>query len=114
MNTQDQKLLEMAARAAGAEKVTIQLYNGLERDSFWLDSSEWNPIEDDSDAFRLAVELGIGFIPDYEVGEVNTTYMIGRYGYNTNEEFESCPLSATRRAIVRAAAAIGKQLEGKV
>ena len=71
----------------------------------------WNPLIDDGDALRLAVKLGIEIIPDLQVNEVRTAFMVGSYGYNTAEEIGTDPLAATRRAIVRAAAEIGRRMK---
>lgn len=112
----DKELLTLAAKAVGfnVKAVSVDIddnFDGLvvgaknTKQKVW-----WNPLSNDGDALRLAVDLGIGFMPDYEVGEANTCYMIGRCGYNTNEEFNTDPHAATRRAIVRAAAAIGAEL----
>ena len=54
--------------------------------------------------------MGIEIIPDLQVNEVLTAFMVGSYGYNTAEEIGTDPLAATRRAIVRAAAEIGRQM----
>lgn len=110
----DRQLLELAAKAA---KRTFH-WDG---DVLVLDDpqphecSAWNPLTDDGDALRLAVKLAIAVTPhpiyrhpkhsveasrkplDYAQGEV-----IELYGDD--------PCAATRRAIVRAAAAIGKSL----
>ena len=93
----DRELLEFAAKAAGYKKRFVH-YLG------------WNPLTDDGDALRLAVKLGIEIIPDLQVNEVLTAFMVGSYGYNTAEEIGTDPLAATRRAIVRAAAEIGRQM----
>ena len=101
----DRELLELAAKAAGYE----YLWN---IDSLLIkgSSGRWNPLTDDGDALRLAVKLGIEIIPDLQVNEVLTAFMVGSYGYNTAEEIGTDPLAATRRAIVRAAAEIGRQM----
>ena len=93
----DREMLEFAAKAAGYKKRFVH-YLG------------WNPLIDDGDALRLAVKLGIEIIPDLQVNEVLTAFMVGSYGYNTAEEIGTDPLAATRRAIVRAAAEIGRQM----
>lgn len=67
----------------------------------------WNPLTDDGDALRLAVKLGIHlqFAMDYAVayaGSVHAKQFTERCG--------SDQYAATRRAIVRAAAEIGRAL----
>ena len=72
-------------------------------------TSYWKPLTDNSDAFQLAVELRIElfFFPDrvetHVAGErIPPVKVISREPLNNN------PYAATRRAIVRAAAAIGE------
>ena len=63
---------------------------------------ENNPLNDDALALRLAVKLGLGirfYLDGVGVGEE----------YEMNQED---PYAATRRCIVRAAAAIGESLDG--
>ena len=112
----DKELLKLAAKAAGIELSggdhgdILRVYftdphNGLRR------YTEWNPLEDDGDAFRLAVKLQIHFArydnyisacpleqPDDEQTEWNSPHK------SQNE--------AARRAIVRAASEIGKNMGG--
>lgn len=120
----DRELLELAAKAAGhtlgdgwnecGEDYGL-IINGTGRG----DGDFWNPLTDDGDALRLAVKLGISTLP-YPVykhearhsvmakqrrrsdtlREKNPTEVIELYGDD--------PYSATRRAIVRAAAEIGQ------
>ena len=83
----DRELLELAAKASGL------LYMG-------------NPLADDGDALRLAVKLHLcvtSFTDEQMVG-----YVINGEGYNVHELPGTDPYAATRRAIVRAAADIGK------
>jgi hypothetical protein len=86
----DRELLELAAKASG------------EWPESWRDSeayftgvlSRWNPLEDDGDAFRLMVALGIR--PEFD-------------GYA--ELAMQDELYKTRRAIVRAASQISLGME---
>lgn len=78
----DRELLELAAKAIG-----IDYWFGKEG------TVEWNPLTDDGDALRLAVK--IEWIPS----------RVEVVGLSMNED----PYAATRRAIVRAAAAMGKE-----
>lgn len=104
----DRELLELASKAAGDEVWTDcdgSLYTGEPE-------RPWNPLTDDGDALRLAVNFGIEIHPDREVGEVVTAFCVRNpalVGLNTIEEFNSDEMAPTRRAIVRAAAEIGKQ-----
>ena len=75
MNKHDIELLEAAAKAAGAtdthqwsDKFAASFKGGL-------GLQKWNPLDDDGDAFRLAVKLAIAVCPDHEVVEAGTDYM---------------------------------------
>ena len=95
----DRELLELAAKAAG-----YTFTYGKE----WWDEYElqvhgirWNPLTDDGDAFRLAVKLELNVLVGVaQDGE-------GRIIVETSLDD---PYVATRRAIVRAAAEIGKEM----
>ena len=71
----------------------------------------WNPLENDGDALRLAVDLGLVI----EVGYAARGFLVVRTNTDNWQEFREAwgndPYAATRRAIVRAAAAIGKELK---
>jgi hypothetical protein len=78
----------------------------LHPSGFGQQTASWNPLEDDADAFRLMVALGITVGPESadvigkslcRVSWLNRTRSLGEYG-------DGDPLVATRRAIVRAAA----------
>ncbi len=99
----DRELLELAAKAAGIrlewdgppDKWQPMYYEGKTYHSF-------DPLEDDGDALRLAVQLGITFRRfGHKVSAVGTT--------QCDEYVGDDPYAATRRAIVRAAAEIGRQ-----
>ena len=107
----DRELLELAARAAGIE------YNDRYGKGLWLgefySGKEWNPLTDDGDALRLAVKCGIGFIIDTDFVNVYRCGL-GRPVVDVCEyyiEHTGDKQSATRRAIVRAAAEIGKNMK---
>ena len=113
----DKELLELAAKAAGLEgyeyvEETEFTYESMQRrnagfaedDFFELQADVWSPLTDDGDALRLAVKLELYvFIDDKKthVDSHETTVL---------ERFKNCPYTATRRAIVRAAAEIGAKL----
>ena len=111
--TTDKELLELAAKAAGIDIVPCTC-----SDARWPfkhhevksgKHGHWNPIVDDGDALRLAVNLQLGIsIPPVVDGriEVVTFYgpIISIVEYPQNNDRNA----ATRRAIVRAAAEIGK------
>ena len=110
---EDKELLELAAKAAG---ITGSWHrSGYVAYSGWSDSI-FDPLNDDGDAFRLAVELRIDVSHD-EVGMKSFVYARTVFNDETHiglsEIFddESERLYRTRRAITRAAAQIGKEME---
>jgi hypothetical protein len=107
----DRQLLEDAAKAAGI-KLVFGPY-GVPRDCTgmapamnMLSAEVWNPIDDDGDALRLAVALGISVSQEKRNGCVFCDANEGKV--TADEEFGTDPYAATRRAIVRAAAEIGR------
>jgi hypothetical protein len=78
----DKELLELAAKAADYR--------------YWQIEDIWNPLTDDGDALRLAVKLCLLDNHEIAIAPVNVWH-------------GDDPYAATRRAIVRAAAEIGKQ-----
>ena len=106
----DRKLLEMAAKAAGITIKPVEIKNvefaGDDRFiGYSTDPHEWlrgwfNPLTDDGDALRLAVALRMDLnINDGECDVFTADSFYNGRGKDT--------LETTRRAIVRAAAAIG-------
>lgn len=104
----DRELLELAAKAAGIVLDYGRNVTGIPPSSLhYLDAPYWAPLTDDGDALRLAVELELDV--DHEP---KGTYVWSRQ--LDDFVFEQCGsgrLDATRRAIVRAAAAIGERME---
>ena len=95
----DRELLELAAKAA---KIEINfLANGDCWSGSYAGGFDWNPLTDDGDALRLAVKLE-RFADDNFWNRVFSC----RNGF----DFGVDEHAATRRAIVRAAAEIGKGL----
>lgn len=108
----DNELLLLAAKAAGATP-----YNwDTSRDGLFISNGvpillaggdpdgDWNPLDDDGQALRMAVRLGMLF-----------TYMHDRFElfqrfYRQELDQDRKPTVATRRAIVRTAAEIGKNM----
>lgn len=126
--TADKELLELAAKAAGirlvgpTDKYIAQHNKGSA--AFIIDNdqggnSNWNPLTDDGDALRLAVklELTVEHITNIkgvrivwiELGFLIERGLIGSGFDVVNENANTDPYAATRRAIVRAAAAIGAE-----
>jgi hypothetical protein len=63
----------------------------------------WNPLEDDGDAFRLAIKLGI----EHSWNSIGYATAHWHMGANMIAEYGNDPFDAVRRAIVRAAVDIG-------
>ena len=102
----DRELLKMAARAAG--------YNAFPGHAAQMMDSGWNPLSNDGDALRLAVDLRIDVYP-WISEEDPTSSAMARNGHGFRAiEFASknrgCRYAATRRAITRAAAEIGRSM----
>ncbi len=92
----DRELLEYAAKAAGVEVLTDYRYSSDK--GIWCGFGDspyawWNPLADDGDALRLAMKLGIP---------------VGVFANYASIANDSDHFAATRRAIVRAAAEIGR------
>jgi len=97
----DRELLEMAAKAAeiGPKLCYESARNCLrigDRKSYWL----WSPLTNDGDALRLASKIML----TVEFGNNCVIWPIEVNGEGHD------PLIATRRAIVRAAAEIGRTM----
>lgn len=96
----DKELLELAARAAG---VTLR-YNSIgTQDARYA----WKPLEDDGEAFRLAVKMGFRIIVDYDLSRSHA-YCDASGRWVTSPHNDN-PVDATRRAVVGLAAEIGRQ-----
>jgi hypothetical protein len=92
----DRELLELASLAADVE------YDPDNEHLF-----HWNPLDDDGDALRLAVKLQID-IKQY--GDHVVAWFDGGFIGTGRIPYDGYPCAATRRAIVRAAALIGKTI----
>ncbi len=95
------ELLELAAKAAGYEYAKNGGYiivDGIPRN--------WNPLSDDGDALRLAVRLEM----DVSFG-LRGAVVEQSHGRKVQELDDNEPYVATRRAIVRAAAEIGRSMK---
>lgn len=96
------RLLELAARAFGIDVTRCLQYEDGAFD--WPGKAgRWDPLTNDGDALRLAVKLNM----QVAVGVVLAP------GLDVIIDSAEDPYAATRRAIVRAAAAIGEQMENK-
>jgi hypothetical protein len=107
----DRELLELAAKAAGYEWTGYFGDDEVECQYFDIGLGEevvpWNPLTDDGDALRLAVKLVIGV--EWGPGTVDVSWG-GAPTKFLYEDSETDPYAATRRAIVRAAADIGRNM----
>ena len=109
----DRELLELAAKAAGIEVERSRLTDPAHKDMLIKNSfrnpfqsyGPWNPLTDDGDALRLSVQckIDVKHYDGYVVAWFDAFFGTGRIAYNGD------PCAATRRAIVLAAAEIGKQ-----
>lgn len=112
----DRKLLELAAKAAGYELLpyTWNKGSGWDHEGFTLagtNGNEWDPLEDDGEALRLAIKLQLRI----EHGKYSVyAGTSGDDGVNLAAEFTTSLIPrdrATRRAILRAAAAMQQEDE---
>lgn len=109
----DRELLELAAKAAGIDLVwdgppshcDVPRFRDRDAPSIW-----WNPLNEDGDALRLAVKLRICI----EFGDcmddapiVRCGWLTGRDDWHQHANFPDSG-ATTRRAIVMAAAEIGR------
>lgn len=94
----DRELLEQAAKAAGIAGEYLRYWGDSGINTGDPDNGLWNPLEDDGDALRLAVKLDL--LPSPRVAH---EIAVERFTRNADK------LTATRRAIVRAAAAMAQE-----
>ena len=108
----DKELLELAAKAAGISLTEAEWHG----DGFYwmpLGSRFWNPLTDDGDAMRLMVKLKMHvFVAEDRVA----VYFFDEAGRSgdikvgcVDSDWGEDPLRAARRAIVLAAAELGKE-----
>jgi len=97
----DEELLALAAKAVG-----YNLEHHYDDDQYypWCTETDafWNPLRDDGDALRLAVKLKLNVMFWAVCLSVDDRPL---------EMYENDPYAATRRAIVRAAAEIGREMK---
>ena len=125
----DRDLLELAAKAAEIEICWPEKYVTVRVNTWGDDDKElrpvphltkgdfvgkyWNPLTDDGDALRLAVKLklNVGVTDKDEDGYARA--IVSRFvrSVQIREPLNDDPCAATRRAIVRAAAQIGRSKE---
>ena len=115
----DKELIMVAAKAAGLRYADARLipasrpvhgyFPGNLTDD-WRDFIHWNPLTDDGDALRLAAALKIDI--EWQVTQIGAAPTVEAYqsdvdGPSFCASENECDY---RRAIVRAAAAIGEQM----
>ena len=108
----DRELLELAAKAAGVSFFVDGLGRCMEMHANMM-PCPWNPLTDDGDALRLAVKLRLRVFPQDKCCYVEgcPESLLGEAGVSELEMYGHDSFAATRRAIVRAAAAIGEGMQ---
>ena len=105
----DRELLEFAAKAAEIDLWHEDVFTrGLTQKVSPSGVRSFNPLESDGDALRLAVKLELGLSVE---GRVTLVHYHTGVMEEQSQDFKGDPYAATRRAIVRAAAEIGKDME---
>ena len=112
----DRELLDLAAKAAGmldAEWRDMEGWGdvryGYSHAMWSAATGYWNPITDDGDALRLAVKLGLSVDATWLASGQTTVFSYDPEKHAPVSELHcDDPCAATRRAIVRAAAEIGR------
>lgn len=104
----DRELLELAAKAAGVTGRYFWNINdaGIETQG----GGVWNPLDDDGQALRLAVKLRLTVKQRDDHAKVGWTGCVEWVGEGWAMCDEHVRGKATRRAIVRAAAEIGRAM----
>jgi hypothetical protein len=102
----DRELLELAAKAAGIDwiKNCVWIENGFYSPLAKHERISWNPLTEDRDALRLAVRCDIDIVHAFGTRTALAPETAG-YVADGAEAY-----AATRRAIVKAAAEIGKAM----
>jgi hypothetical protein len=116
----DMELLQLAAKAANIEIYTIIQADESEEIPLTFiarinnELVRWNPLEDDGDALRLAVELALdvytaGVWVGDNLDQLGTMVQDG-YGISLDDAHGDDKFAATRRSIVRCAARMGEAM----
>ena len=111
----DKELLELTALAAG---YNIGFFSARNQRGFTCgfthakDGGDWNPLDNDGDALRLMVVLRLDILwSEHELSVVVCNDSSNDDPVTEKVRFTADPLAATRYAIVRAAAEIGKSMK---
>ena len=108
----NRELLELAAKAAGLHIKGHQVdYNDtfthlVVGAKFTKQKDKWNPLTEDGDALRLAVKLGLTLVIESDMVFCRNQKTDKAF----REQYSKDPYAATRRAVVRAAAEIGREM----
>lgn len=109
----DRELLALAAKAAGIQ--ALDYPDGVWRNCTGADPAmhifafpQWDPLRDDGDALRLAVRLNIQITPGTYNKDEFTAFKAAGGEAHEFRHYQQDEYAATRRAIVRAAAEIGR------
>lgn len=114
MSQSDRDLLALAAKASGL-KLADEIDSHIPSGGVWIvgpdgNDKVWSPLHDDGDALRLAVKLRMdidlhtGHAEVWHWAEIDSQDKLNFVTQNLDYD----PQAATRRAIVRAAAEIGR------
>lgn len=120
----DKDLLELAAQAAGVRVPPLNAFpwHGIDNGGIWTNISAighlepkkrkytWAPLTDDGAALRLAVKLRMDVEP-WIHGDSACSRVLCQEVLIDEPHYGDDPYAATRRAIVRAAAEIGKGMK---
>ena len=109
----DRELLELAAKAAKIDwiKDCVWIENGFYSPLAKHERISWNPLTDDGDALRLVVKLRLAI--EFDWGTMNRVYVDctdETNAYSVIKYMTDDPCDAVRRAIVTAAAEIGRNM----
>lgn len=114
------KLLELAAKAAEMSGQWDEKDDGWfisNDEGGWLSYIRWDPLENNAQAFKLMVKLNLyifhrwTYAPGEDTPYANVVVNNAEQTVPSGEIKGSDPYAATRRAIVRAAAEIGKGMK---
>ncbi len=115
----DKELLELSAKAAGMndyawndywKEMVLYIHDveHPEAEKYFCRTRStpgWNPLTDDGDALRLAVKL------EFKIDPCDNDIFVQKGRICEVERGTQDPYAATRRAIVRAAAEIGRNMK---
>ena len=113
----DRELIELAAKAYGEIPIPLVWIRPFDNELTPINNrgEPWNPLNDDGDALRLAVDLDLAIVPYPIYNKQKHSVLVQKKNLDESR-FEKMelhgddPRAATRRAITRAAAAIGETM----